>query len=562
LPAELGEPYRDEGPYLVAAGSLRQGELLLHQEGLPLLARRDWGRGAVYFLALDPALAPLRDWDGNEALWGLVAGGISVAPPWAAGFQNGYAASTAVSSLPGIVLPSAVALILFLLVYVIAVGPANYLFLKRIKRRELTWVTIPALVALFTGVTYVAGFQLKGNETVINQMSLVYGRLDEDGEAAWMQSLLGLYSPRRRVYDLSLPADTLLRPFSRNIGVQAAEARNVDALWQGERTTAHNVRVDVSEVSTFIVDTTHPLPALSGDAALRREDGDLILDVSVQNSSEVTLETAAILLGEEAFSLGDIPSGEQAAFTEPILSSSGLTSSSYSASPGSSPLLRNASLLLGTADYYDDPEAYPRWQMLEALRNEASRGLGAAITLPGQVVTLVAWTDEPQLEPELAGRGFKPLGTTLYLLEIPLQRELGDGGVMSLPLAFLNWEVLQATGIYEPAVRDLNLYGDMQVAFAYTPQELYQLGEVTGLQIALETDGSASSVTPRVELWNWQTENWVEQADVAWGKTAVSDYGRYLGPENTVQLRLRSSGGNNNSVEIREVYPVLTGALE
>ena len=74
LRTQIGSPFRDDGPYLVTTSTLSNGELLYHEDGLPLLARREWGRGRVYFLALDPTLAPLADWDGSPLLWQTIAG--------------------------------------------------------------------------------------------------------------------------------------------------------------------------------------------------------------------------------------------------------------------------------------------------------------------------------------------------------------------------------------------------------------------------------------------------------------------------------------------------------
>ena len=160
----VGEPFRDQGPYLVSTSSLRGGELLFYQDSLPLLAMQEMGRGAVFFLALDPKLAPMLDWDGSELVWGAIASRIPNAPPWGGPFQNSYAAGTAVTSLPSLALPSAWQLILFLLAYTLLIGPVNYMILKRRNQLERAWLTIPAIIIIFSGVAYVTGFQLRGNE--------------------------------------------------------------------------------------------------------------------------------------------------------------------------------------------------------------------------------------------------------------------------------------------------------------------------------------------------------------------------------------------------------------
>ncbi|MCP4422737.1 MAG: hypothetical protein GY805_39515, partial [Chloroflexi bacterium] len=146
LSERIGIPFRDPGPYVVATSSLSSGELIFRQDELPLLARQPVGRGAVYFLALDPRLAPLLDWDGSDAVWATIASRVPESANWGLGPQNSYAASTAVSSLPALALPNILQLLAFLLIYTFVMGPLNYWFLKRRNQLERAWITIPVLV--------------------------------------------------------------------------------------------------------------------------------------------------------------------------------------------------------------------------------------------------------------------------------------------------------------------------------------------------------------------------------------------------------------------------------
>ena len=216
LRERIGIPFRDPGPYVVATSSLRNGELIFRQDDLPLLARQPMGRGAVYFLALDPRLAPLLDWDGSEAIWATIASRVPGNANWGLGPQNSYAATTAVSSLPSLTLPNILQLIGFLAIYTVVVGPLNYWILKRRNQLERAWVTIPVLVIIFSAVTYFTGFQLRGNDTIINQISVAYSQAD--GEQADVYSLLGLYSPQRDTYSVNLPANALARPYTQDFG--------------------------------------------------------------------------------------------------------------------------------------------------------------------------------------------------------------------------------------------------------------------------------------------------------------------------------------------------------
>ena len=130
--------------------------------------------------------------------------GLSI---WSGGIQNSYAASTAVSTIPDLQLPSVLGIAFFLISYIVAIGPLNYFVVKRMKRREMAWVTIPAVIVLFSVISYVAGLRIRGGDPLVNQMSLAVGQVDS--ETMRVQSLLGVYSPDRRTYNVALPLSSM-----------------------------------------------------------------------------------------------------------------------------------------------------------------------------------------------------------------------------------------------------------------------------------------------------------------------------------------------------------------
>ena len=63
---------------------------------------------------------------------------------------------------------------LFILIYIIIVGPLDYYFLKRVvKRLELTWITFPTVVITISVASYFIAYYLKGNDQLINKVDLV-----------------------------------------------------------------------------------------------------------------------------------------------------------------------------------------------------------------------------------------------------------------------------------------------------------------------------------------------------------------------------------------------------
>jgi hypothetical protein len=566
LEQQIGIPFRDPGPYLVATSQLRSGDVMLHQDGLPLLARHSWGRGAVYFLALDPSLAPLRDWDGSPLLWSEIAAAAPRLPFWAMGPQNSYAAGTAVESLPGLALPSVLSLFAFLMVYVIVIGPANYFILRRLNRREVAWLTIPAIIFIFSAAAYLTGFQLKGNDVVLNQMSIVYGRAGS--EAARVHSLLGVYSPRRATYDVFFPANSLVRPFNRSTGLMVGAGSAGGQIVQEREVVAPATRVDVGGVATFIVETVQPPPALHGQAVLRQSGRSQLLEVNVQNDSNATLTNVSIIFGNYIVAVGDMAPGSGTSVSH-TLAAAGAAGSSRSRPPGyGSFFSAHYDVLLGTYDYYSDGEAYPRYQLLESL---AQGGTG---WLPPGVVTLVAWSDQPQIEAAVSQRRYSQLATSLYFIELPVIADLGDGRNVTIPHALINWKLLTEQASFPGAVpfSPYDPYGQANAPnnlylppgaldFEYQPWPSMQQMAVNQLAVDLQGPGMVGTPLPiGVYLWHWSEERWQQLTSADWGVTAVPDPTPFLGPANTVRIRLQNE--TSSTYEIHSIYPSYTGDLQ
>ncbi len=413
-----GEAFGALGPYVVSTSELTTGELLIAQDGLPLLAHRTLGRGGVYFLALDPKAAPLAGWPGGAALWDEIASAAPVLPPWAWGIQDGYAAAQAVSYVQGLDLPSIWQLVLFLLLYTAIIGPINFLILRRINRRELAWITIPALVLLFSAITFFTGFRTRGNNATLNIMSVAYGSANAD--TLRTQSVMGLYSPRRGRYDITLPYESAAFPFQQGFGALVGGS-NLDTVERAGEVTLRQVRTDTSEIATFIVDAHLPRPAISATAVLSPE-GDEV-EVTVRNNTTETIENAIVIHGQEQESLGNIAPAEEKIVTIALNTAAASPMPDPMFPAGfvyPQPLINDPTLILGTSEYYNDPIAYPRWQLIQSHYSGESF---APLTLPdpSRLVTLGGWLAGSAQQASITANEATQTGVTLLLLEIPVQ---------------------------------------------------------------------------------------------------------------------------------------------
>ena len=63
---------------------------------------------------------------------------------------------------------------LFIVLYILLIGPVEYLFLKKVLNRlELTWITFPLIVLTVSAAAYFTAYALKGNDLKINKVDVV-----------------------------------------------------------------------------------------------------------------------------------------------------------------------------------------------------------------------------------------------------------------------------------------------------------------------------------------------------------------------------------------------------
>src|SRR5262249_29796469 len=139
---------------------LRPESLLSAQlEELPLIVQQRLGLGRVTFVALDAGLSPLKGWGGGGALWSfLLARDPSMpVPERTIGVLAQPQMQRALQEIPSLQVPTLRSLTLYLLIFVLVVGPLNYLILRRLDRREWAWLSVPALTLLFFAILFRLG---------------------------------------------------------------------------------------------------------------------------------------------------------------------------------------------------------------------------------------------------------------------------------------------------------------------------------------------------------------------------------------------------------------------
>lgn len=224
----------------MAVSRLRKitGEILLTAGAVPLVVRHDVGFGEVIFLAFDPTKSPFRGWNGCDRFWNwlfeLESDGEEPLEQNEDqyGYSRGYYGGGGISDnligmlnkFPKVRPISFAFVVLFLVVYVLLIGPVDYLLLKRLKHLEWTWFTFPAVAIIATLVAFWAVSSSRTVQVYVNQFSVEDWSADGQGHRQY--SFATLLSPKNRYYDVTFaaPNSSLYLMQGRGMGFRAGLA--------------------------------------------------------------------------------------------------------------------------------------------------------------------------------------------------------------------------------------------------------------------------------------------------------------------------------------------------
>jgi hypothetical protein len=246
------------------------------------------------------------------------------------------------------------------------------------------------------------------------------------------------------------------------------------------------------------------------------------------------LQDAVLMAPGKSQHLGTLEAGENREIGLSLnLDTEAVASPSSSPRPG--PISGNQTVfdLLGTQDYYSDPQIRQRYLLLTAFF-----GQGPETGNRRAPFTLAGWTVQSPLAASLAGES-ATRDTTLYLFAIDPKVTI-DPGRIALPPSLFNWTVLEP-GSYGGASPYNSAVPPEGFSLRFQPAIPLPYKAVTGLNLRLRGFGASGKSGINVSLWDFTTGRWALFPDLDWGDTPVASPGRFVAPGGEVDLRLDSS---------------------
>jgi hypothetical protein len=504
----------DPGGTILSVGTVREGAtVLVEQDGVPLIVQKPVGFGAVSFLAADPSLKPLSGWDRTPDLYTALLASRPTTPRWSKQFWNGYNANQALGAISELGLPSILYISCLMGAYVLIVGPLNYFVLGRLKRRELAWVTIPALVIAFSFLAYGSGLFYRGTTPILNR--LVVAQAWDGVAQAQAQALVGIYSPVRARYILDSTESFLPQPFAGGIG-DVQPDNNWTIAQEGSSTIVPEIRVEIGGMQAVAVEGTLPALPLSHDLVLSLGRGNPSISGSITNNSEFALNDAILITPGGWENLGDLQPGKSRQVN-------------VSLSPGSNGpefyTLDPMSILnISYTDIQSNVSSARHYALLQNVlapdyqRNDGNWG-----------IYLMGWVDQPVLPVSLKDKRSKTVDTMLYFHQIsPAVQSEGDE--VTLPVSLFAWE--SSTPEVSPYYGQLSSGG---YELRFRPGIPIHFRTIKAMRFLLTSNALPDELI--ASAWDYEAKDWVQ---ISYGtySTDIPDPQRYVGPNGEIRIRV------------------------
>jgi hypothetical protein len=448
--------------------------------------------------------------------------------------ERSNALSGVLGNLPALDLPSLQLTGALVLFYVLLVGPINYVVLGRMRRRELSWITVPLIAVIVAGGAYGIGIGTKGRSVQSNQVAIVHGVLG--AEHAYQETYTGIMAPTRGDYQVTVAGENLMiSPISGN-GVFSSSPSPTQI---GPLSNTVTLRgITAFSLRGFATESMSVAPQLVGHLQLVNGQ----LTGRVENHSTIAFDDAVLMAGDNFQKLGSLKPGAGVA-----IQLAAKPGNLFGGQPLYTRIYSNSTFGPGPSNPTpEDREGQARTQVLSLLQPGLGyKGIASTSIQP----IVVAWTKR-----SLQGitvNGAEPRGTaqSAIAFSLPIER-VGAG---PLPAGAVTGRIIDVTGDTQPAgPPGVFTLQNGSVTYEFTPSLASgaHLGAASlnssnpyGPKVIPPVANGGPPITTEAEVWDWQHRSWTGIAYQDNGTTAIPD-GAIESASGSVRLRISGSNAS------------------
>jgi len=553
-------------PAAVSVLSQPRGTILASQAGIPLVVRSREGQGAVEYLAFDPSLSSIQGWsDAPRLLEHLVAmaAPLAITRTWSPGgfrarFQTIFrsqALTDELSNLPAATVPFLALFAALMLGYVLILGPANFLLLRRLRRQHLAWVTIPILALSYLGSILAITAHLRAASAVLNTVGLV--ALDGASGPRPATLYVGLATPQAGDYHLAYHGAALPAPLPHLSHPDGFSFRSASTLHptplgmrlqEDPQTTATFLAMQRWTMRDLSLETTVNIPGAVQSGLTVDPHGTIA--GSIHNGTNLDLLDPVIVAGQTVAHLSTIPAGGRVyAQIQPSIDSSAQGGAlSWSQLYGGANL-DNTDPFGGFRDCCSRSSYAQETRPLDRIRNAVamlSQAQPDALSTLGEVL-LVGWSERPL--GAISVDGTVPQRRDLNLIVTPLSVRFPSRGSFRLLPGTLGPHLVDVLprapqssccgfgpGSDQPQQVSVGPGGFLTFEF-----DLPGSGHIRFQRLALNIN-SGDDGTNAGRVYDWRTLRWVN-IDLSPGDAQLPNPNRFVSSHGQIMVRFQATGG-------------------
>lgn len=537
-----GKEIRVPGPFVAATGEEPRGRTLAEIEGIPLVQELVLGKGYVDFVALDLASSPFDAWSGTVDLWEKLLSPGARYPQWmppdlSVRQQRASIMTYPLTNLPSLDLPSVRSLSILLGVYILLVGPANYLVLRWRQRLHLAWLTIPAITLAFSAGAFGLGYALRGTDLILNKIAIVEAGAQD---TASVSAYIGLFSPSQQSYNLEVEGNPLLSPLRQDydpwLDGPDLQVGGERSFIQSSPARIRGLAVNQWSMQTFVMEGSWPgFGKIISDLTF---EGNALMG-TLRNDTAFTITDVVLILGNRFSLVGDFAPGEEKRVRVDVpeliahLYESSIAYQIYSQyfeGPMPEETLRSVQLKQAVLE-----SIFP-WDSSYSFISGASASLIDPAGTPQALV--LGWLDKAPPEVTVSGR--KPAQQTSALLVAPVPFHFSEGKRLVLVPGLIPGRVIQMPVESEycghPSTQSIYL-GSGSAVFEFEIPRAFAEIELESLVLYIGTEGGWEPV-PDVAFYDWREADWQPAPGMTAGHNLFQEPQNLVSDEGLIHVRL------------------------
>ena len=447
-------------------------------------------------------------------------------------YSTSYEISNILGNIPVENAVSPLTLGVVLGVYAILVGIVIYLILKKMKKRDLTWVLIPATAVVFTVMIYLLGSKMKIKDVIVNSANII--SVDEDGRGQ-INSYIGIASKNKENIKIEKEEDLKMKYLSDDYYYYGDT--NYDAKTLRVKTTYTNdnsyftvANNNVAEVNKFEISGKEiVMPKLEN--TLKIKNGNL--EGTIKNNLDADIKKLVIVSGKTVWDLGQVAKGEEISITD--LRSKG------------------SSGLQGYANSLNDEYYQSRWDDEIDSKDPKFKNIQRYVSLLnllgytdylGTTTKIIAITDLPvDYSLSLESKSISNYNLTAVIQEANIDFK-DENGNISFPEGYFSYTVSELDNRVDYDYYNGYIYGEGEIVLDYKIDDNVDIKEIN-IEAFTDQWGYQYGLNGDYYIYNYNT-NQYEEFKLTSGSYKVINDGSYS-LDNIIKIKVVASENRDNA---------------